>query len=113
MTIDGKIKDEILQNNINRDAAKISALSSSKIDKYEYFTGEEIFAYSPLCKVFEKQIKTVAEQGKKQVYALEVLKPITQKLTIKEAISENTLSKKAKNELNKIKKIEKTVDREN
>ena len=42
MTIDDKIKDKKLQHNINREAAKISALSSSKIDKYEYLTGEKI-----------------------------------------------------------------------
>ena len=61
MTIDGKIKDEKLQYNINREFAKISALSSGKIDKYEYLTFEEIlpsdqvriielikFTYSPL-----------------------------------------------------------------
>ena len=50
---------------------------------------------------------------KKQVEASEVLKPITQKLTIKDAIPENTLTEEAKNELNKIKEIEKSVDREN
>ena len=42
MTIDDKIKDEKLQYDINREAAKISALSSGKIDKYEYLAGEEI-----------------------------------------------------------------------
>ena len=42
MTIDDKIRDEKLQYDINRKAAKISALSSGKIDKYEYVTGEEI-----------------------------------------------------------------------
>ena len=42
MTIDDKIRDEKLQYDINREAAKISALSSGKIDKYEYFRGEEI-----------------------------------------------------------------------
>ena len=42
MTIEDQIKDEILQYAINREAAKISALSSGKIDKYEYLTGEEI-----------------------------------------------------------------------
>ena len=35
MTIDDKIRDEKLQYDINRDAAKISPLSSGKIDKYE------------------------------------------------------------------------------
>ena len=77
MTIDDKIKDEKLQYDINREAAKISALSSGKIDKYEYLTGEEIlpsdqsriieqakFTYSLLGRTFEKQIKTIEEQGK-------------------------------------------------
>ena len=68
MTIDDKIRDEKMQYDINREAAKISALSSGKIDKYDYLTGEEIlpsnqrgkieqtkFVYSPLGKAFEKQ----------------------------------------------------------
>ena len=42
MTTDGKIRDEKLQYDINREAAKISALSSRKVDKYEFLTGEEI-----------------------------------------------------------------------
>ena len=42
MTIDDKIKDQKLQSNINREATKISALSSGKLDKYEYVTGEEV-----------------------------------------------------------------------
>ena len=41
MTIDDKIRDKILQYDINREAAKISALSSSKINKNEYLTGEK------------------------------------------------------------------------
>ena len=41
MTTDGKIRDEKLQHDINREAAKISALSSGKIDTYEYFACEE------------------------------------------------------------------------
>ena len=43
MTIEDQVKDEKLQYDINRETAKISALSSSKIDKYEYLTGEEIY----------------------------------------------------------------------
>ena len=39
MTINDQIIDENLQYNINREAAKILALSSGKIDKYEYLTG--------------------------------------------------------------------------
>ena len=88
MTIEDQIKDETLQYDINREAAKISALSSGKIDKYEYLNGEEILplnqqqmiekaksTYSPLGKAFEKQIKTIEDQGKKQIEALEILKP--------------------------------------
>ena len=87
MTIEDQIKDEKLQHGINREAAKISALSSGKIDKYEYLTGEEIlpsnqqqiiqpakFNYSPLGKALEKQIKTIKDQGEKQVAVLESLK---------------------------------------
>ena len=75
MTVNDKIKDEKLQYDINREAAKISALSSDEIDKYEYLTGEDIlpsdqsriieqakFTYSPLGTVLEKQIKTIEEQ---------------------------------------------------
>ena len=88
MTVNDQIRDEKLQYDINREAAKISALSSGKIHKYEYLTGEDIlpsnqqqiikqakFTYSPLGKAFEKQIKTIEDQGKKQVNALENLKP--------------------------------------
>ena len=42
MIIDDQIRDEKLQYDINREAAKISTLSSGKIDKYEYLTGEKI-----------------------------------------------------------------------
>ena len=42
MKIYHQIRDEKLQYNIIREAAEISALSSGKIDKYEYLTREEI-----------------------------------------------------------------------
>ena len=42
MAIHDKIRDEKLQYGINKEAAKISALSSGKIDEYEYPTGEEV-----------------------------------------------------------------------
>ena len=41
MTFHDKIRDERLKYNINREAAKTSALSSGKIEQYEYLTGEE------------------------------------------------------------------------
>ena len=84
MTINDQIRDKKLQYNINREAAKISALSSGKIHKYEYLTGEDIlpsnqqqiieqarFTYSPLGKAFEKQIKTLEDQGQKQIKAIQ------------------------------------------
>ena len=97
MTIDDQIKDDKLQYDINRETAKISALSSGKISKYEYLTGEEIFHsnhkqiieqtkfnYSPLGKAFQKQTKRIEDQGQKQVDPLKALEP--KKL---EAIKEN------------------------
>ena len=42
MTINDQIRDEKLQYDISREAAKISAVSSGKIHKYEYLTGEDI-----------------------------------------------------------------------
>ena len=88
MTINDQIKDEKLQYGINSEAAKISALSSGKIHKYESLTNEDIlppnqqqiieqarFTYSPLGKAFQKQIKTIEDQGQKQIDALENLKP--------------------------------------
>ena len=37
-----KIRDEKVEYNINREAAKISVLSSGKIDKFEYLTSKEV-----------------------------------------------------------------------
>ena len=88
MAINYQIRDNKLQYDINWEAAEISALSSGKIQKYEHLTSEEIlpfnkqqiieqatFTYSSLRKAFEKQIKTIEDQGKKQVKALKHLKP--------------------------------------
>ena len=63
------------------------------------------FTYSPLGKVFEKQMETTEERVKKRAEALEVLKPNTQQLTIKDKVPENKLSKKAKNEPNKTEEV--------
>ena len=118
MTINDQIRDEKLQYDINREAAKISALSSGKIYKYEYLTGEDIlpsnqqqiieqakFTYSPLGKAFEKQIKAIEDQGKKQVDALNTLKSNNQ-LTIQDVIPKSALNNdEAKKEFDKIKEI--------
>ena len=42
MITDEKFRDEKLQCDINREAAKISILLSDKIDKYEYLIGKKI-----------------------------------------------------------------------
>ena len=120
MTIDDQIRDEKLQYEINRKAAIISALSSNKIDKYEYLTGEEIlpsnqkqiieqakFTYSPLGKAFEKQTKTIEDQREKNVQALEDLKPKEQIKSIKGNFTEVYESVEMKNEMNEIKEYEK------
>ena len=83
MTINDQIRDEKLRYGINREAAKISALSSGEIQKYEYLTAEDIlpsnqqqiieqatFTDSPLGKAFDKQIETIEDQGEKQVKAI-------------------------------------------
>ena len=85
MAIDDQIEDKKLRYDINIEAPKRSALSSGKIDKYEYLTGEEILPsnqkqtierskviYSRLGKAFEKQTKTSEDQGKKQFDALKI-----------------------------------------
>ena len=46
MTTEDQIRDEKLQYDFNREAAKISPSSSGKIDKYEYLTGEEILTFN-------------------------------------------------------------------
>ena len=72
MTINDQIRDEKFQYDINREAAKISALSSNKIDKYEYLTSEEILPSNKQQIIeqgkftyYEKQIKTIQDQGEK------------------------------------------------
>ena len=56
--------------------------------------------------------KQLTNKEKNKYQTLEVLKPNTQILTIKDVIAESTLSEEAKNKLNEMKEIEKTVDRE-
>ena len=97
-----------LQYDINREAAKISALSSGKIDKYEYLTGNEMlpsnqqqiieqakFTSSPLGEAFEKQIKATEDQGEKQAEALKGLEPkaVKSKSNNKPSISKDIYNK--------------------
>ena len=84
MTINDQIRNEKLQYDLNRETAKISALSSGKIHKYEYLTGEDIlpsnqqqiieqakFTYSSLGKAFKKHIKAIKDHGEKQIKAIQ------------------------------------------
>ena len=57
------------------------------------------FTYSPLGKAFEKQIKKIKEQGRKQVKALKVSKSNVQQSIIKDVIPEDQLNEEAKNEI--------------
>ena len=76
MTIDDKIRDEKLQYDINREAAKISALSSGKVDKYEHLAGEEILPFNQ---------KQIIEQAKLHILLWQNLLKYKQKqLKIKE-----------------------------
>ena len=119
MAIDDQIKYEKLQYNTNRVAAKISALSSKKFNKYEYLTGEEIIpsnqkqmieqaisTNSPLGIAFKKQIKTIEGQGTKQVKALEDLKSKSKSKSIEGFFSQDHESVEIKNEVDKIKEYE-------
>ena len=78
MTIEDQIRDGKLQYDINREAAKISALSSGKIDKYELLSSAQQqiieqakFTYSPLGKAFKKQTKAIKNQREKQIKAIQ------------------------------------------
>ena len=129
MTIEDQIRDGKLQCDINGEAAKISALSSGKIDKYEYLTGKEMltsgqqeiieqakFIYSPLGKAFEKQTKTIEDQGKK----IEAIQDIKKQLTNEDYKNKLLPSKKKdifKNiynkRLQKIEELNKKIDYDN
>ena len=72
--LDRKILQNEAQYDLDKKAAKISALSSNNLDKYEYLTGEDLglkpstveqgkFEYSPLVKVFNKGL---SEEVKKE-----------------------------------------------
>ena len=89
-----------------------------------YLTGEEIlpsnqkqiieqakFTYSPLGKAFEKQIKTIEDQGKKQVEALKDLKPEEQTKSIDGIFPKVYGSVEIKIEINRIKEYGKKVSR--
>ena len=123
MTISDQIKDEKLHYDIIREAAKISALSSGKLYKYEYLTGEDIlpssqqqiieqakFTYSPLGKAFDKQIKTIEDHGKKKVDALKAKESrYNNKSTITKEIYDDILEER----MDEILKMSREIDYKN
>ena len=124
MTINDQIRDEKLQYDINREAAKISALSSGKIHKYEYLTGEEIllskqqiieqakFTYSPLGKTFEKQIKAIEDRGQEQIEALK-RKAMNDKSKNNPPISKELFNKILEERMNEILKMSREINYNN
>ena len=88
--LDGKIMQNEAQYNLDRKAAKISALSSNNFDKYEYLTGEDLdlepssieqgkFEYSPLGKIFNKGFEKEEEKEENKKVGLRRLKNIEDK----------------------------------
>ena len=84
--LDRKIMQNEAQYDLDRKAAKISALSSNNLDKYEYLTGEDLglkpstveqarFDYSPLSKFLNKGLK----EEEKEEGALKILKNVEDK----------------------------------
>ena len=93
--LDRKIKQNQAQYDLDREAAKISALSSNNLDKYEYLTGEDLglkpntveeakFEYSPLVEIFNKvlskddkkegilkRLKNIDDKNNTQLLAIE------------------------------------------
>ena len=83
MIINDQIRDEKLQYDINREAAKISALSSGKIHKYEYLTSEDILPSN------QQQIIFMIRDKKLLIYLM-----ITQKLDLNLFIDQNRMKLK-------------------
>ena len=131
--LDNKIRSNQAQYDLDRQNGKISALSSGKLDKYEYFTGEDLgyksdvvqkakFEYSPLGQVFNKGL----EKDEKQVELSKRLKNIEDKIDKTDQIKENKinqlgiktidytikeeLSQEAKNILKKLNNQEKFIN---
>ena len=125
MATEDKTRDEKLQFDINQKAAKISALSSAKIDKYEGLAGGEILASNQsrmkerlsllilIYRSFRRSNKSHWWSRKITSWTFKVLKPDTWKLTINNEIPKTKLSEEAQNDLDKIEQIEKEVSRGN
>ena len=109
--LDRKVMQNEAQYDLDRKAAKISALSSNNLDKYEYLTGEDLglkpstveqakFEYSSLGKIFNKgldkeedkkegllkRLKNIEDKNEEQLKAIEDQKEIQTKIISKNKI---------------------------
>ena len=86
-----KIKQNESQYDLDREAAKISALSSNNLDKYEYLTGEDLnlkpstveqakFEYSPLGKIFNKGLNKDEDKKEGLLKRLKIIEDKNDKL---------------------------------
>ena len=130
-TLDRKIMQNEAQYDLDRKAAKISALSSKNLDKYEYLTGEDLnykpstveqgkFDYSPLGKFFNKglkeeekregplkRLKNIEDKSEEQ---LKAIKSKTENIKKVNDFAEEPLSLEAKGLIEEIRIIQKNVD---
>ena len=115
MTVTDKIKilnRKIMQNeaqyDLDRKTAKISALSSNNLDKYEYLTGKDLgykpsviekakFEYSPLVKILNRGL----DKDYQKVGLFKRLKQL--KARLKAKIKKNQNQLKMKNSQNQLK----------
>ena len=125
-----KIKQNEAQYDLDREAAKISALSSNNLDKYEYLTGEDLgikpgavekakFDYSPLGKIFNKRL---SEEDKKEGLLKKLknteekneqllkIKNMTENIKEVTDFVEKPLSLEAKDLIEEIRALQKDVD---
>ena len=130
--LDRKIMQNEAQYDLDRKAAKISALSSNNLDKYEYLTGEDLglkpstveqtkFEYSPLGKIFTKgldkddqkeglfkRLKNIEDKNKEQLKTTE--NKNAKSIRGATDFVKEPLSLKAKGLIEEIKAIQKDVD---
>ena len=67
MTIDNNIRDKKLQYKIVKQAVKILALSSGKVDQQDYLTSEEILPLDQSRKLFKDKYKQLKIKQKNKL----------------------------------------------